>query len=93
MRDGVLFRKYRKRNDTGQHFQFIVPKVMREEIMQQMHASRWQHILERKRQPADCCSAITGLSCELTLTCLSNGVTTVLGTKPPRRLHGHHLGT
>ena len=49
VRDGVLFRKYSKRNDTGHHLQFIVAKVMREEIMQQMHASRLAAHLGKKK--------------------------------------------
>ena len=39
LRDGLLFRNYGKRDDSSNTWQFIVPRDMRKEIMDQMHKS------------------------------------------------------
>ena len=39
LRDGILFKKFLKRDKTGEYLQFIVPSSMKKEILFQMHDS------------------------------------------------------
>ena len=47
--EGVLFRKFAKRDGTGYHLQFIVPRSMRDTVLYQMHeALSSGHLGKRK---------------------------------------------
>ena len=48
-RDGVLFRKFYRQNNTACSLQFLVPRNMRKEIMQQMHDSLLSGHLGKKK--------------------------------------------
>lgn len=39
LRDGVLFREFHKKDDTGTYLQFLVPTSMRKEVLHEMHGS------------------------------------------------------
>ena len=39
MKDGLLFRKFYRRDGTDDYFQFIVPQAMKENVLYQMHMS------------------------------------------------------
>ena len=47
--DGVLFRRYHKRDAAGDHIQFLVPRSLRKEIMYQMHNSLISGHLGKKK--------------------------------------------
>lgn len=49
LRDGVLFRKFCKQNNTACNLQFLVPRIMREEILHQMHDSPLSGHLGKKK--------------------------------------------
>lgn len=47
--DGVLFRRFQKRDRTGNHRQFLVPRSIKNEILEQMHGSLLSGHLGRKK--------------------------------------------
>ena len=49
MKDGLLFKKFYKNNDTGYYYQLVVPRDMRKEILFQMHNSLLSGHLGRKK--------------------------------------------
>jgi hypothetical protein len=49
VRDGVLFRKYYKKDATGTHAQMVVPQSMRTEVLTQMHNCLLSGHLGRKK--------------------------------------------
>ena len=47
--DGVLLRRFFRKDGTGEHLQLVVPKVLRREVMAQMHGSLLGGHLGRKK--------------------------------------------
>ena len=39
IQDGLLFKKFVKKDGSGEYLQFIVPKAMKQEVLYQMHNS------------------------------------------------------
>ena len=51
IKDGVLFRNFHLKDNSGSHQQFLVPQTMRSEIMQEMHKSLLSGHLGKKKTP------------------------------------------
>ena len=49
LKDGILFKEFIRRDDTGHHLQFITPLKMRNEVLYQMHNSVLSGHLGRKK--------------------------------------------
>jgi hypothetical protein len=49
LENGVLYRKFLKRDNTGDYLQLIVPRSMREEVLYQCHSSLLSGHLGRKK--------------------------------------------
>jgi len=49
LKNGLLFRKFSKKDGTGEYFQFIVPRSMKSEVMHQVHAGVLSGHLGRKK--------------------------------------------
>ena len=49
IKEGVLFRKFVRKDCTGSHFQFIVPKSLRDFVLKQMHDALLSGHLGRKK--------------------------------------------
>ena len=49
LEDGVLFRKFDRKDASGNHWQFLVPRCLREYVLKQMHNSLLSAHLGRKK--------------------------------------------
>ena len=49
VREGVLYRQFHRKDGTGDHYQLVVPRTMKIEIMKQMHQSLLSGHLGRKK--------------------------------------------
>ena len=39
IRNGILFKQFHRKDDTGSHIQYVVPKSLKHDVMHQMHGS------------------------------------------------------
>ena len=67
MKDDVLYRKFSRKDGTATYHQFVVPKSLRSEILQQMHNNVCQDTLVGRRHLRRHFSIPTGVDSEKTL--------------------------
>ena len=49
LREGVLYRRFHRKDGTGSHLQFVVPKSVRDEILHELHNNALSGHLGRKK--------------------------------------------